>query len=167
MSWQMDSAWPEKKYICCLELENLGGSVAKGQIPLNILYRTFRANLRTRSLLESSIYYVGNGNPLQHSCLGNPMDRGGRWATVHGVAKGQAWLSSELQSYQWIKKKAAKGWRFARAEDRCVVSLTQWSCVWAKSGRRWRTGKPGMLQFMGSQRVGHGWVTEQQFGHDY
>ena len=29
----------------------------------------------------------GNGNPLQYSCLWNPMDRGTWWATVHGVAK--------------------------------------------------------------------------------
>ena len=29
----------------------------------------------------------GNGNPLQYSCLGNPMDRGARWATVLGVTK--------------------------------------------------------------------------------
>ena len=29
----------------------------------------------------------GNGNPLQYSCLGNSMDRGVWWATVHGVAK--------------------------------------------------------------------------------
>ena len=29
----------------------------------------------------------GNGNPLQYSCLGNPMDRGAWWATVHEVAK--------------------------------------------------------------------------------
>ena len=29
----------------------------------------------------------GNGNPLQHSCLGNPMDRGTCWATVHEVTK--------------------------------------------------------------------------------
>ena len=29
----------------------------------------------------------GNGNPLQYSCLGNPTDRGTRWATVHGIAK--------------------------------------------------------------------------------
>ena len=29
----------------------------------------------------------GNGNPLQYSCLGNPMDRGGWQATVHGVTK--------------------------------------------------------------------------------
>ena len=28
-----------------------------------------------------------NGNPLQYSCLGNPMDRGAWWAVVHGVAK--------------------------------------------------------------------------------
>ena len=29
----------------------------------------------------------GNGNTLQYSCLGNPIDRGGWWATAHGVAK--------------------------------------------------------------------------------
>ena len=29
----------------------------------------------------------GNGNPLQYSCLENPMDRGASWATVHGVAE--------------------------------------------------------------------------------
>ena len=31
----------------------------------------------------------GNGNPLQDSCLENPMDRGTWWATVHGVAKSR------------------------------------------------------------------------------
>ena len=35
----------------------------------------------------------GNGNPLQYSCLGNPMDRGAWWAAVHGVAKSQTPLS--------------------------------------------------------------------------
>ena len=35
----------------------------------------------------------GNGNPLQHSCLENPMDRGAWWATVHGVTKSQTRLS--------------------------------------------------------------------------
>ena len=30
----------------------------------------------------------GNSNPLQYSCLGNPMDRGAWWVTVHGVSKG-------------------------------------------------------------------------------
>ena len=35
----------------------------------------------------------GNGNPLQHSCLENPMDRGAWQATVHGVAKSPTRLS--------------------------------------------------------------------------
>ena len=35
----------------------------------------------------------GNGNPLQYSCLENPMDKGVWWATVHGIAKSQTWLS--------------------------------------------------------------------------
>ena len=35
-----------------------------------------------------------HGNPLQYSCLGNPMDRGAWWATVHGVTKSQSRLST-------------------------------------------------------------------------
>ena len=34
----------------------------------------------------------GNGNPLQYSCLENPVDRGAWWAVVHGVAKSQTQL---------------------------------------------------------------------------
>ena len=36
----------------------------------------------------------GNGNPLQYSCLGDPMDRGAWWATGHGVAKSWTRLST-------------------------------------------------------------------------
>ena len=36
---------------------------------------------------------IGNCNPLQYSCLGNPMDRGAWPATVHGIAKSQTQLS--------------------------------------------------------------------------
>ena len=35
----------------------------------------------------------GNGNPLQYSCLENPMDRGAWWATIHGVTKSRTRLS--------------------------------------------------------------------------
>ena len=35
----------------------------------------------------------GNGDPLQYSCLGNPMERGAWQATVHGVKKSWTWLS--------------------------------------------------------------------------
>ena len=36
----------------------------------------------------------GNGNPLQYSCLENPMDGGAWWATVHGIAKSRTRLSN-------------------------------------------------------------------------
>ena len=47
-----------------------------------------------------------------------------------------------------------------RGWDGWNASPTQCTWVWADSGSWWRTGRAGMLQFMGSQRVGHDWVTE-------
>ena len=41
-----------------------------------------------------------------------------------------------------------------------MVSPTQWAWVWASSGSWWWPGRPGMLQCMGSQRVGHDWAIE-------
>ena len=48
-----------------------------------------------KSLIPGSGIFPGeeNGNPLQYSCLGNPIDRGAWWATVHGVTKSQTRLS--------------------------------------------------------------------------
>ena len=40
------------------------------------------------------------------------------------------------------------------------ASPTQWTWVWPSSGSWWWPGRPGVLQPMGSQRVGHEWVTE-------
>ena len=47
-----------------------------------------------------------------------------------------------------------------RGWDSWMASSTQWTWVWVGSRSWWWTGKPGMLQSMGSQRVGHDWVTE-------
>ena len=47
-----------------------------------------------------------------------------------------------------------------RRWDGWMASLTQWAWVWVNSGSWWWTGRPGMLRFMGSQRVGHDWPTE-------
>ena len=60
----------------------------------------------------------------------------------------------------WKRLKAGgegddRGW------DGWMASATQWTLVWANSGRSWKTRKPGVLQSMGSQRVGHDWATEQ------
>ena len=41
-----------------------------------------------------------------------------------------------------------------------MASLTRWTWVWENSGSWWWTGRPGMLQFMGLQRVRHDWATE-------
>ena len=43
----------------------------------------------------------GNSNPLQYSCLENPMDWGAWWATVHGVAKSRTQLSDFSLLYNW------------------------------------------------------------------
>ena len=47
-----------------------------------------------------------------------------------------------------------------RGWDGWMVSPTQWTWVRVSSGRWWCTGRPGMLQSMGSQRVAHDWATE-------
>ena len=47
-----------------------------------------------------------------------------------------------------------------RGWDGWMASLTGWTWVWANSGSWWWTGRPGVLRFMGSQIVGHNWVTE-------
>ena len=47
-----------------------------------------------------------------------------------------------------------------RGWDGWMASPTQWTWVWVNSGGWWWTGRPGVLRFMGSQRVGHDWATE-------
>ena len=47
-----------------------------------------------------------------------------------------------------------------RGWDGWMASLTRWTRVWVNSESWWWTGRPGMLRFMGSQRVGHDWATE-------
>ena len=47
-----------------------------------------------------------------------------------------------------------------RGWDGWMASLTGWTWVWAGSGSWWWTGRPSVLQSMGSQRVGHDWMTE-------
>ena len=61
--------------------------------------------MQVRSLgLEDPPGSSSHGNPLQYSCLENPMDRGAWWATVHGVTQSQAWLkrSNPLKLEKWL-----------------------------------------------------------------
>ena len=52
------------------------------------------------------------------------------------------------------RRRDNRGW------DGWMASLTRWTWVWVNSGSWWWTGRPGMLWFMGLQRVGHDWATE-------
>jgi len=55
-----------------------------------------------------------------------------------------------------------------RGWDGWMASLTQWTWIWVNSRSWWWTGRPGVLQFVGSQRVGHNLVTElnwSQYGY--
>ena len=59
----------------------------------------------------------------------------------------------------WERLRAGREGEY-RGWDSWMASLTQWTWVWVDSGSWWWTGRPGMLQFVGSQRVRHDWATE-------
>ena len=64
----------------------------------------------------------------------------------------------------WKDPDSGKDWRQeekgTRGWDGWMASPTQWAWVWVDSWSWWWTGRPGVLRFMGSQRVGHDWATE-------
>ena len=62
----------------------------------------------------------------------------------------------------WERLKAG-GEEDDRGWDGWIASPTQWTWVWVNSGNWWWTGRPGVLQSMGSLRVGHDWATEQNW----
>ena len=59
-----------------------------------------------------------------------------------------------------FKRQMARGEGGDRGQDGWMASLTQWTGVWASSGRWWWTGRSGVLQSMWSQRVRHDGATE-------
>ena len=68
-------------------------------------------------------------------------------------------LTQWKRPWCWEKLKA-KGERDHKGWTGWMASLTRWTWVWASSGSWWWTRRPGVLQSMGLQRVGHDWVTE-------
>ena len=82
----------------------------------------------------------GNGTPLQHSCLENPMDGGAWWAAVHGVAKSRTRLSDFTFTFHL----------HALEKEMATHSSV---LAWRIPG----TGEPHGLPSMGSHRVEHNW----------
>ena len=85
----------------------------------------------------------GNGNPLQYSCLENPMDGGAWWAAIYGVAQSRTWLkrlSSSSSTIELAEKAMAP-------HSSTLAGKIPWM------------EKPGRLQSMGSLGVWHDWAT--------
>ena len=82
----------------------------------------------------------GTGNPLQNSCLENPMDGGAWWAAVHGVPKSQTRLSNFTFTFHF----------HALEKEMATHSSV---LAWRIPG----TAEPGGLPSMGSHRVGNNW----------
>ena len=72
------------------------------------------------------------------------------------------WKASSLEKTLMLGKTDGRRRRGDRRWDGWMASCTQWTWIWANSGRQWRTGKPGTLLSVGSRRVGHDLATEQQ-----
>ena len=122
--------------LCCQTLRN----IASSRLPTD-------SYLCLLSECDSMMIYIniwmireGNGNPLQYSCLENPMDAGAWWAAVHGVAKSRTWLSdfTFIIHFHALEKEMA------------THSST---LAWRIPGM----AEPGGLPSMGSPRVGHDW----------
>ena len=82
----------------------------------------------------------GNGNPLQYSCLENPMNGGAWWAAIHGVAKSRTWLSDFTFTFHF------------HALEKEVATHSS-VLAWRIPGM----GEPGGLLSMGLHRVEHDW----------
>ena len=70
------------------------------------------------------------------------------------------WRVDSLEKTWMLGGLGAAGEGDDRGWDGWMASLTRWTWVWVNFGSWWWTGRPGVLQFMGSQRAGHDWVTE-------
>ena len=72
------------------------------------------------------------------------------------------WLLDAMSWLIWEDPDAGKdrSWEDKGTTEDKMASPTQWTWVWVNSGSWFWTGVPGMLRFMGLQRVGHDWVTE-------
>ena len=68
------------------------------------------------------------------------------------------WRADSFEKTLMRERLKAGGEGDNRRWDGWMASPTQWTWVWVDSGSWWWTGRPGMLRFMGSQRVGHDWA---------
>ena len=121
--------WENILYAQCILCFSCTGRINSRNLPYNIV-----------SVINNTLGSVGevNGNPLQYSCLENPLDGGAWWSAVHEVAESRTRLSDFTFTFHFpaLEKEMATH-----------SSVLAWSIP--------GTGKPGGLPSMGSHRVGH------------
>ena len=144
--------------------------IVKTMVFLAVMYRCESWAIKKAELLLNCVAREDSWESLGQQ--GDQMSQSYRESTlnIHWKTWCWSWSSHTLATWweeptHWKKpwcweRLKAGGEREDRGWDGWMASLTQWSWVWASSVRRWRTGKPGVLQSMGSQRVGHNLVTE-------
>ena len=125
-------------------IQNLKNRMEKIEDSFNIFNKGLEEIQNKQTVTNNTITEIKNtleginGNPLQCSCLANPMDGGAWWAVVHGVMKSRTRLSDFTFTFHFhaLEKEMAThssvlAWRIAGTEE------------------------PGGLPSMGSHRVGH------------
>ena len=126
----------------------------KGWAPRNwcfqtvVLEKTLESSLdcKIKSVSAKGNLFIGRTDTEAEAPILWPPDTKG-WLIRKDPDAGKDWGQEEKRDREW---------------DAWMASPTRWTWVWANYKWWWRTGKPGVLQSMGSQRVRHNWVTEQQ-----
>ena len=116
-------------------------------------------------------------SPASPALAGEILYHGATWETLQNKSFSPQiiyWASSHSSLATWWdeptywkrpwcwERLKARGEGDDRGWDGWMASPTQWTWVWVNSGSWWWTGRPGVLRFMGSQRVRNDLVTEQQ-----
>ena len=96
--------------------------------------------------------------------------KGNQFLNIHWKGWCWSWNSNTLATWHEELTHLKRSWCLERLKvggewdnrgwDGWTASPTQWTWVWINSGSWWWTGRPGVLQSMGSQRVRHNWETD-------
>ena len=115
----------------------------------------WRRLLRVAWTARKSVNLKGN----QPWILIGRTDAGSSCIFVTWCEQPTHWKSPQCWERLSAEEESVRGW------DGWMASPMQWTWTWANFGRWWGTERPGILQSMRLQRVGHDWATEQQQSH--
>ena len=113
-----------------------------------VLEKTLESSLDCKRSNQSILKQISPGCSLEGLMLKLKLQHFG-----HLMRRADS-LEKTLMLGKIKEKGTTRGW------DGWMASPTQWTWVWVDSGSWWWTGRPGMLWFMGSQKVRHDWVAE-------